>query len=217
VKVVVNRQQFEDPGLVKRIFGNPLFGFGWFFLRLYIGLQWLEAGLHKTTGDGAIGWIKDGYITQNGQRVFKHGGDNILATWQSAIGKDIASSRITFEWYRDFLKFMADHGWNGWFTYVIAFGEVAIGLGLLVGCLTGFAALFGATMNMNFMLAGTTSVNPVLFMGSILIILAWKTAGYVGMDRWVLPLLGTPWHAGKIFHKTEATPAARPKVTGADA
>lgn len=215
MKVVARRQQFEDPGTVKQIFGNPVFGFAWFFLRLYIGLQWLGGGLHKVFGDTAIGWTKDGYVTQNGTQVFKHAGDSILASWQSAIGKDIASSRITFEWYRDFLKYMADHGWNGWFTYVIAYGEVLVGIGLIVGCLTGIAALFGATMNMNFMLAGTTSVNPILFMASVLIIRAWKTAGYVGMDRWVLPLLGTPWQAGKIFRHGEARPAGRPKVTGA--
>ena len=28
---------------------------------------------------------------------------------------------------------------------------------------------------------------------SILLILAWKNAGYLGLDRFLLPLLGTPW------------------------
>jgi thiosulfate dehydrogenase [quinone] large subunit len=213
VRIIVKRQQFEDPGLVKQVFGNPVFGFAWFFLRLYVGLQWLAAGLHKVVGETAVGWTRDGYVTQNGQRVFKHAGDSILASWQSAIGKDATSSRITFEWYRDVLQFMVDHRWNGWFTYVIAYGEVLVGLGLILGCLTGFAALFGATMNMNFMLAGTTSINPVLFMASVLLLLAWKTAGYVGLDRWVLPLLGTPWHPGRLFHRGQGPRAAGQKAT----
>jgi thiosulfate dehydrogenase [quinone] large subunit len=25
-----------------------------------------------------------------------------------------------------------------------------------------------------------------------LLVLAWKTAGYIGLDRWLLPRLGTP-------------------------
>jgi thiosulfate dehydrogenase [quinone] large subunit len=48
-------------------------------------------------------------------------------------------------------------------------------------------------MNMAFMLAGSTSVNPVLAILGVLLILAWKNAGYIGFDRYLLPLLGTPW------------------------
>lgn len=218
---IVKRQQFDDPGWVKQLFGNPVFGFGWFFLRLYLGLQWLDAGLHKVWGDGAIGWVKDGTVTvtQNGQtrEVFSNAGDRILASWNSAVGVNGAAPRITFEWYQDVLNFMIDHRWNGWFTYLIAYGEVLVGLGLILGAFTGIAAFFGATMNMNFMLAGTTSTNPLLFMVAIFIILAWKTAGYVGMDRWILPMLGTPWHAGKIFHRAAPKQTTRPGVTGAGA
>jgi thiosulfate dehydrogenase [quinone] large subunit len=25
--------------------------------------------------------------------------------------------------------------------------------------------------------------------------LAWRVAGYYGVDRWLLPMLGTPWRA----------------------
>jgi thiosulfate dehydrogenase [quinone] large subunit len=46
---------------------------------------------------------------------------------------------------------------------------------------------------MAFLLAGTTSTNPVLAMLGMLLVLAWKNAGYVGLDRFLLPLLGTPW------------------------
>jgi thiosulfate dehydrogenase [quinone] large subunit len=31
------------------------------------------------------------------------------------------------------------------------------------------------------------------------LILAWKVAGYYGLDRWLLPMLGTPWQRGKAF------------------
>ena len=55
------------------------------------------------------------------------------------------------------------------------------------------------------MMAGTASANPVLFTISVLLILAWKTAGWLGLDRFVLPALGTPWQPGKVFspEKTE--------------
>jgi thiosulfate dehydrogenase [quinone] large subunit len=48
-------------------------------------------------------------------------------------------------------------------------------------------------MNWSFMMAGSASTNPVLFLLAIGIILAWKVAGYVGFDYFLLPRLGTPW------------------------
>jgi thiosulfate dehydrogenase (quinone) large subunit len=34
--------------------------------------------------------------------------------------------------------------------------------------------------------------------------LAWKTAGWIGLDRWLLPLLGMPWRGGALFGKRPA-------------
>jgi len=77
-------------------------------------------------------------------------------------------------------------------------GEVAIGVALIAGVLTGVAAFFGALMNMSFLLAGSASTNPIMFTLAIGLILAWKVAGYHGVDRYLLPLLGTPWRAGTV-------------------
>jgi thiosulfate dehydrogenase [quinone] large subunit len=67
-------------------------------------------------------------------------------------------------------------------------------------------------MNWNFMMAGTASSNPFLFAIAIFLILAWKTAGWWGLDRWLLPLLGTPWRPGRFFEKQAA---AKPEVSPA--
>jgi len=34
---------------------------------------------------------------------------------------------------------------------------------------------------------------------SMLLILAWRNAGWYGLDRIVLPKLGTPWHRGELL------------------
>jgi thiosulfate dehydrogenase [quinone] large subunit len=39
----------------------------------------------------------------------------------------------------------------------------------------------------------------MFFLFEILLILAWRNAGYIGLDRWVLPALGTPWQPGTVF------------------
>jgi thiosulfate dehydrogenase [quinone] large subunit len=54
-------------------------------------------------------------------------------------------------------------------------------------------------MNFSFMMAGSSSSNPMMFGLTIFIILAWKNSGWWGLDRYVLPALGTPWKAGYFF------------------
>ena len=40
---------------------------------------------------------------------------------------------------------------------------------------------------------------PILFIIATWLVLAWKVAGWWGLDRWILPLLGTPWRPGVVF------------------
>ncbi len=88
---------------------------------------------------------------------------------------------------------MLDSGSYTWFAKVIVFGEILVGVGLIVGAFVGIAAFFGALLNWNFIMAGAASTNGMLFVLAILLMLAWKVAGYIGLDYYLLPLLGTPW------------------------
>lgn len=78
-------------------------------------------------------------------------------------------------------------------------GELLVGLGLILSLLTGWAAFFGTFMSMAFLLGGSVGVNPVYFAVGTWLVLAWRTVGWWGLDRWVLPALGTPWEPGSIF------------------
>ncbi|HEY4483677.1 MAG TPA: DoxX family membrane protein, partial [Candidatus Paceibacterota bacterium] len=103
-------------------------------------------------------------------------------------------------WYADFLQNIVLPNvvlWSG----LVAWGEFLVGLALILGLFTGIAAFFGLFMNFNFMLAGTLSSNPILFVLGVLLMLGWKVAGLWGLDRYALPLLGTPWQKGRMFKK----------------
>ncbi len=63
---------------------------------------------------------------------------------------------------------------------------------LILGFLAGFSAFMGGVMNVSFLLAGTLSTNPVMFILATWLVLAWRVAGYWGLDYWVLPRLGAP-------------------------
>src|SRR5207247_5927587 len=107
-------------------------------------------------------------------------------------------------WYATFLRWLGHPGPAAVFSKVIALGEVAIGIALILGLLTGVAAFLAGTLTMSFGLAGVAGVNPVFFLAEVGLILAWRNAGYYGLDRYVLPALGTPWHPGKAFERNRA-------------
>jgi thiosulfate dehydrogenase (quinone) large subunit len=185
--------EVEGPAFTRYLFGNTRAGLFWLPIRLFVGFEWLEAGWHKLTGPG---WVD--------------GGASLLGYWQNAVKVPAAGQGrppITFEWYRTFLQSLIDNNAQGWFGWLITIGEIAVGVGLLAGALVGIAAFFGATMNMSFLLAGSASSNPLLFFFEVGLILAWRVAGYYGLDRYLLPRLGVPWHA-KVATKGYAAPGA---------
>jgi thiosulfate dehydrogenase [quinone] large subunit len=64
-------------------------------------------------------------------------------------------------------------------------------------------------MNMTFLLAGSESTNSIMFTFAVGLILAWKVAGYYGVDRWLLPQLETPWRPGVILSRPERVAPGR--------
>lgn len=181
-----------DPPLAKLLFSDTRLAPVWFIVRMYVGFSWLDAGWHKIIDTGA----KTNYIID---------GAGMYAFWQriAAIPAAPAKPLITYDWYSNYIQFMINNHWEGFFGKLIAFGETAVGLGLIFGAFVGIAAVSGAFMNLNFMLAGSASTNPVLLLLGFLLVLAWKTAGYIGLDRYLLPILGTPWRGRTVTSVTQ--------------
>lgn len=172
--------EVEGPSFARYLFSNTRAGLFWLPIRIFLGFEWAVAGFEKLTGTG---WTD--------------GGASLLGYWTKAVAIPAAPARpsITFDWYRSFLQILIDNHVAGAGGWIIAVGELAVGVGLLVGALVGVAAFFGVVMNMSYLLAGSTSTNPVMFALAIGLILGWKVAGYYGVDRWLLPKLGVPWRA----------------------
>ncbi len=147
-------------------------------IRLFLAWEWIESGLHKVNDPA---WVQTGAALQ--------------AYWERAVALPAPPARppITYPAYRAFIQYMLDNGWYTWFADLVAWGEVLIGLGFLFGGLIGFAAFFALLMNFAFLFAGTTSSNPMLIMLEVVILLGWRVAGWWGVDRLLLPRIGTPW------------------------
>lgn len=173
------REVVQDPPLARFLFSDTRAAWIWLVVRLWLGYKWIDAASHKL---GNPAWTQTG--------------DAVKGFWTSAVAiPETGKPPISFDWYRSFLQGMLDVEAYRWMAPMIAYGEMLIGIALILGIFTGIAALMGAFMNWNFMMAGTASTNPVLFVLAISLVLAWKVAGYVGVDRYLLPLLGTPWQS----------------------
>jgi thiosulfate dehydrogenase (quinone) large subunit len=191
--------------VAKFLFSDTHMAWLWLLVRLYVGYTWFTAGWGKLTGH-SIAPGSFGRPIRGGAWVFSaHSGVAMRGFVMSALSRANGPDPIVPNWYASFLQHVVLPN-TGIFAYIITFGELAVGLGLLFGVITGITALFGSSMNFNYLCAGSVSINPVLIALSFFLILAWRIAGYYGADRYVIPLLGTPW-TGPLIHKQEPTPA----------
>lgn len=186
----------QDPPIAVFLFNDTRMAPIWAVIRVLIGLTWLQSGWGKITNPA---WMESG--------------EALRGFWARAVEiPESGRPAIVFDWYRDFIQRMLDAGSYVWFAKLVAFGEVLIGLALITGAFVGIAALFGALMNWNFIMAGTASSNALLGLGALLLILAWKTAGYYGLDYFLLSWLGTPWKARSETEDSPKPQAGRAKA-----
>lgn len=167
----------EDPPIARALFNDTRYAWIWLIVRLYVGYEWFSEGLSKVTTPG---WAGD-----------KAGA--IIVPWiHGALAKTQGAHPDVQGWYGAFLAHVVLPNAAAW-SIAVSYGELFVGIGLILGIFTGIAAFFGTVMNGSYLLAGTVSTNPILFALGSLLVLAWKTAGYWGVDRYLLDKLGTPW------------------------
>jgi len=139
----------------------------WAIVRIYIGYEFLMAGWEKITGPEPF--------SANGFMM-------------GAVKKATGAHPAVQGWYASFLNHFAIPA-HGLFDILIPYGELLAGIGLIIGCLTTYALLATAFMNLNFMLAGTTSTNPQLYTLAIILLFIGSASYRWGVDYYLLPKL----------------------------
>ena len=71
---------------------------------------------------------------------------------------------------------------------MVTLSELVIGVLLILGLFTGLAAFAGLTLNLVYMFTGSAGVNPAYAIVAVFLILAWRNAGYLGLDGFALPM-----------------------------
>jgi thiosulfate dehydrogenase (quinone) large subunit len=152
----------------------------WTVLRIWLGIQWIEAGWHKMVD----GFDAGGFL-------------------QGALAKAQGDHPAVQGWYANFLEGFALPNVK-LFNVLIPWGEVLIGVGLIVGIATVPALIAAAFMNLNFLLAGTVSTNPILLTAQIILLFVGKGAYTWGGDRFIVPYVKE-----RLFHKQRDQQNAR--------
>ena len=168
--------QIPEPNLARFLFADARLSPLWLVLRIYLGWQWLEAGWSKLTNPAGV-WVGD------------KAGTAISGFLSGALKKTTGDHPDVTGWYAWFIQNVALPNAKV-FSYLVTFGEILVGLALIIGLFTGLAGFFAGFMNVAFLLAGTVSANPWMFIVATWLVLAWRTAGYLGLDYLVLPRLG---------------------------
>jgi thiosulfate dehydrogenase [quinone] large subunit len=173
----------------------------WLVARLWLGYEWTNAGYQKIWGsERSAFWFGGGV----GVKGFATAGIT-----GSTAGKGGAS----YGWWAGVLHNFVIPNASA-LGKVVALGEVLIGVGLIVGLFTGAAAIGGLLLNLMYMFSGSAGVNPMYAIVSVFLILAWRNAGWIGLDRLVLQNTWTAHRRGSVFgrmfHRTRPVVATAP-------
>lgn len=167
---------YPEPQITKFLYASKWMAPVYLIIRVYVGWAWLTAGWGKVTNPAWVGSNAGAAVTGylNGAVARSQGEGASVTVWYAWMIENLFLPMAPL------------------MSYLVAFGEVIIGVALILGLLTGAAAFFGGLMNVAFLFAGTLSTNPLLFVLATWLVLAWRVAGYYGLDRWVLPMIGAP-------------------------
>ena len=170
--------EIPEPRISRFLFANTLLAPLWTVIRIYLGYEWLTAGWGKLTNPAGV-WVGEkagaavtGFLTAALQKT--DGAYPDVQGYSAWFFQNVALPNAAL------------------FSFLVTFGEIAVGLALILGLFTGIAAFFGGFLSAMFLFAGTVSTNPLMFVLATLIVLAWRTAGYWGLDRFALPWIGVP-------------------------
>ncbi len=171
-----------EPRSAHWIFASRPAGWIWLIVRLWLGYEWLNAGTSKLFGAESTAFWKTG-----------------LGVKGYALGAIAASkgphAQVSYGWWVAILRDVVVPNY-AFIAKVVTLAEILVGIALILGLFTGVAALAGLALNFTYVLSGTVSTNPVFIVLGALLILAWRNAGWYGLDGLLLPRIGTPWQPG---------------------
>ena len=132
----------------------------WLAVRVWVGIMWIQAGVAKVWGAE-----NPAFLHNNGAGVAGFAGHGAAA----------------YSWWGSFMhSFVVPNA--SWIAVIVAFGELAIGLGLAFGFLTRTAAIASLALLFTYIMSGTASVCGFYALCAIIVLATWRTSTWIGVD-----------------------------------
>src|SRR3990167_9121143 len=167
--------------LAHLLFSDKRSAWLWLVIRLDLGYEWLMAGRGKVPSPAWVG-------ENAGAGLSGFLGGALKKTAEFGQPAPAPCHPDVQMWYAWFVQNVALPNAQV-FSYMVAYGELLVGIALILGFLVGVSAFLGMFMNLNFMLAGSVSINPIWFTLGLGLLFAWRIAGHIGLDRYALPMV----------------------------
>ncbi|MFW5709311.1 MAG: DoxX family protein [Chloroflexota bacterium] len=184
----------KNPGIVRFLFNDPRMAPLWTIVRVLIGLKWLEIAIPKLSNPG---WIETGAI--------------VRGFWENQVRvPEAGPAPITYGWYRDIIQGLLDAEAYQWMAPSIVVLEVMFGVMFILGAFVGFTALAAAFLHWTYLMAGSAGNNGIMFPATVLLIAAWKVAGYYGLDYFLMRRISALWSPGMASDMQDNNLAPQP-------
>src|SRR5207248_5020426 len=148
-------------------------------LRLFLGITFMYAGLQKLTDPQFFNPTAHGYI-----------------------GKQIAAFATGSPLHSFLVQVAVPHA--TFFGALVAYGEIAIGIGTILGLLFRPAACFGLLISLMFFLSATWHVYPYFYGSDIVFVFCWLTLLLAGPLHTGLPALDA-WFVQRVLSDAQRT------------
>ena len=149
-----------------KIFNNKYLIPLWTVLRIWLGYQWIVPAMEKLKDPTWVG---------------SQSGVAITGFLKGAVAKSTGDHPSVQWWYAGFVENVALPNAKV-FSYLVPCGELLVGISLILGAFTIAGLIGGAFMNLNYLLAGTTSTNPILYTVAIILMVAGDNVYKLGID-----------------------------------
>jgi thiosulfate dehydrogenase [quinone] large subunit len=175
----------QEEHTVKALNQVKVTGILWLVARLWLAYEWFNAGIEKVFGAGSTLWV--------GPKA----GTAVAGFLKGAIAKSALAEGFdpiktphpaVNEWYATLARdvFLPN---AALFSYLVAVGEVAIGLALILGIFTRFSSVMSVLLGLSLLMAGATSTLPQMLAISVALASVGGAAiGYYGLDFFARPV-----------------------------
>jgi thiosulfate dehydrogenase (quinone) large subunit len=189
IRIFGNPAERTTPGFVGWLRESKIASVAWLAVRVWVGIMWIQAGVAKVWGAE-----NPAFLHNNGAGVAGFAGHGAAA----------------YSWWGSFLhSFVVPNA--SWIAVVVAFGELAIGLGLAFGFLTRIAAIASLALLFTYIMSGTASVCGFYALCAIIVLATWRTSTWIGVDGLIA---GWRQRRNRVVAPVEVAPVAtaRPEL-----